>query len=126
MKHIHYVLIIFFAGFVVPSSQAERTVTRAKREALAITQDKATNGIIRRKTASTNFSGGWHGVLVLVRSSCSGFPSSFGFRHIATLNGNRVVLRTTHDGTLLGMTRDKGRRLEVVRQYKNNGALISP
>jgi hypothetical protein len=126
MKHLSALLsVLFVLSLCTATTYADKGLNLVKREAVSLASGHSKGDVIGRKTTTTNFSGGWHGALVLVRSSCAGFRSSFGFRHIASLNGNRVVLRTSHDGTLLGMTRDKGRRLEAVRQYTNNGALIT-
>lgn len=107
---------------LVPLESRAEVGSSSLRRAFVEARAASLDGKKVRKSASTNFSGGWHGALVLARASCPGFSSSFGFRHIASLSGNRVVLRTTHDGTLTGMTRDKGRRLEAGRQYFVNGA----
>jgi len=47
------------------------------------------------------------------------------FRHVVSLSGNNVRLVSSHNGTLSGITRDKGRRLEATRQYTVNGVLVS-
>lgn len=100
---------------------AEQSISRREigREVRALAAVRSKGG------ANTRFPGSWSGRFGLVRSTCSGFPASLSFRHAISMSGNRVRIVTSHDGSLLGISRDKGRRLEAVRQYQQNGVTVS-
>jgi hypothetical protein len=76
-------------------------------------------------SSNTDFSGLWTGTFQLLRTSCSGLPSQLSFRHSIFLSGNRVRIATSHDGTLTGTSRDKGRRIETTRQSVSGGVLVT-
>jgi len=72
--------------------------------------------------SNTDFSGLWTGTFQLLSANCGGFPNLLSFRHAIFLSGNRVRIVTSHDGTLMGTSRDKGRRIEAGRQFISSGA----
>ena len=90
-----------------------------KRQVRALVRGEVKN------RSNTNFPGGWRGTFQLNASSCPGLPIQVPFTHVVFLAGNRARIVTSHDGTLFGTSRDKGRRLEVARQYTVNGVLIT-
>jgi hypothetical protein len=78
-----------------------------------------------KSRSNTNFGGGWTGTFQLARTNCSRLPQQIRFQHVITISGNRVRIVTNHDNTFQGTSRDKGRRLETVRQYNQNGGLVT-
>ena len=118
--------IIGFISFVISSDAfaISKTAFGSPKDSLSKAIRLARSGnrltsasIVYQRAASTNFSGGFHGQLNLVKTNCRGLSRAFLFRHIIAMRGNRVAVSTTHDGTLYGMTRDGGRRLEASRVY---------
>jgi hypothetical protein len=109
------------AGLVSPDALAERHVSRGqiKRAVRALSRVEALG------SSNTDFRGGWAGTFQMLNATCNGFPSQVPFRHAISLSGNRVRVVTSHDGTLFGQSRDKGRRIEVARQYVSRGVLAT-
>ena len=108
-------------GLVSPDALADRHVSRGqiKRAVRALSRVEALT------SSKTDFRGGWAGTFQILSSTCGGFPSQVPFRHAISLTGNRVRVVTSHDGTLFGQSRDKGRRIEVARQYVSRGVLAT-
>ena len=78
------------------------------------------------KASSPNYTGGWHGRFIQKRDDCGVLSSSFLFRHIIQYGrSNAVRIATSHDGTLYGISRNKGKRLEVSRSYNSNNVLVT-
>jgi hypothetical protein len=134
MKRIYHItLILFTAGAVAICATTSETVAApdarsnvlrdSRRGVLQVARNVQDNSqLVHRKAG---FPGGWHGSLILARATCSGFAPNFLFRHVTSVAGNRVTLRTSHDGTLFGITRDKGRRLEATRRYNKNNVQVT-
>jgi hypothetical protein len=88
------------------------------------TNIKATNPV-RFNRKSTQFSGRWRGSFRRISSSCIGAPNVLNFVHIINMRGNRVAVSTNHDGIFYGISRDKGRRIELAKEYTaNNGVRV--
>lgn len=75
--------------------------------------------------SNTDFSGLWTGTFRLQNTNCGIFSNQFSFRHATFLSGNRVRIVTSHNGTLMGTSRDKGRRIETTRQSVSGGVLTT-
>jgi len=108
-------------GLVIPEALAERHVSRGqiKRAVRSLSRVEALG------SSNTDFRGGWAGTFQILSSTCGRFPNQIPFRHAISLAGNRVQIVTSHDGTLFGQSRDKGRRIEVARQYVSRGVLTT-
>jgi len=112
-----------------PTSQSE-AASNSDNKDLAHDARRAVRVAVARGRAlrspaakGTNFSGRWGGRYTLIENSCPGAVPSFRFRHLIAMAGNRVRIDTSHDGTLFGTSRDKGRRLETGRSYIHQGGL---
>ena len=128
-KIYHITLKLLAASTIAICASTSETVAAPGRQSTVlrylqkgVSQVTESGQLVHRKAG---FSGGWHGSLILARSTCSGFAPNFLFRHVTSVAGNRVTLRTTHDGTLFGITRDKGRRLEGTRRYNRNNVQVT-
>jgi hypothetical protein len=103
------------------ATEADAELSTLANKALRITKLKDLvrkgSGTQHRKVKNTNYSGPWAGRYVLVQTNCTGFTSSFLFRHAIQLVGSSLAIGTSHDGTLLGRSRNAGRRLEASTQY---------
>jgi hypothetical protein len=75
--------------------------------------------------SNTDFSGLWTGTFQLQNTNCGIFSNQFSFRHATFLSGNRVRIVTSHNGTLMGTSRDKGRRIEAGAQFVSGGVVTS-
>lgn len=110
------------AGTSSSASAADRTTRQIIKDAGTLAPQDT---VMSRAKAS--FVGGWHGALLVQFNTCPvNAPRSIPFRHTLSLNGNRATLRTSHDGTLTGTSRDKGRRIETSRRMLlSNGVQAS-
>ncbi len=95
------------------STLANKALRQTKMKGLA----RRDSGTQHRKVKNTDYSGPWAGRYVLVQTNCTGFTSSFLFRHAIQLVGSQLAIGTSHDGTLFGKSRNAGRRLEATTQY---------
>jgi hypothetical protein len=97
--------------------EIEHFAKRALQVARTRAQNKNSAGFEFQRRRGTDYAGLWAGRYILVQANCTGFTSSFLFRHHLQMMGNQVALSTSHDGTLRGMTRNGGRRVEVATEY---------
>lgn len=97
--------------------EIENFAKRALQVARTRAQNKTSAGFDFQSNRGRDYAGLWAGRYVLVQANCTGFASSFVFRHQLQMMGNQVALSTSHDGTLMGMTRKGGRRVEVATEY---------
>lgn len=110
-------------------SFADRELETFAKKALRVAKNKAgkkvSSELSFHKKPRTDYAGLWAGRYVLVTTNCTGFSPSFLFRHQVQLVGNQVALATSHDGTLYGMSRKGGKRLETGVQYvRSNGVFV--
>jgi hypothetical protein len=109
----------------VADRELESFAKKALRVAKGRAGKKASSELSFHKNARTDYAGLWAGRYVLVTANCTGFSPSFLFRHQVQLIGNQVAMATSHDGTLYGMSRKGGRRLETGVQYtRPNGVFV--
>jgi hypothetical protein len=105
--------------------ELETFAKKALRVAKAKVVNKGSNQLSFHKKPRTDYAGLWAGRYVLVTTNCTGFSPSFLFRHQLQLIGNQVALATSHDGTLYGMSRKGGKRIETGVQYvRPNGMFV--
>lgn len=106
-------------------TELENFAKKALRVAKVRAGKKGASELSFHKKPRTDYSGLWAGRYVLVTTNCTGFSPSFLFRHQLQLMGNQVALATSHDGTLYGMSRKGGKRIETGVQYvRPNGVFV--